>query len=1239
MAEVTQKELKKRLRALEAGNIGGGSTSNTRIDAGAPTVIATDTAGRQYYDSTNNNLYLFNDGSWQLIDRELFLMWASEVRNYSTGGRVGSQADVTGFSEEPFDVTGQPHPWQGFYRSAVASTDSTDYTWENTLGIEGEQGVQGPFRVFGYACFATDPTVAPIGGNYTNTSLTLPTGYTESRPTCPSGESPYEIFGSVNPAGNTPGVKQIENITTNGISGAAVTTEAITETGFFDVRGNAGTIIEGVNQTTTVEYNGLTGEGTYTPPITEVNRLRIPEATVSGDQITAANEVTTITGGGTTGPAGQTSFSINGGSSQFSSPVTGNFTEASDGDSQETQMKTALDTALAAAKVAEKGTFALAENNSATEVTPQVAEVFTLQLSGGTFPVLGGQQNTGVNLDYGITSSSGTIDRLVIGNRAVGGFVRDEITINSTGNDIQYLSSSAATLEALAIEFTNAFQALAVTGVGTSVLKDASTSSVATYQVSSNLTLSRSGVALTFTNRSAGLSTDASINFNTGLTSTITVDTQGSGVLTTSYTISGDNSLIPTDITGSFTSASDRASQLTQMKTAFDAATTNNVTGIVSGNDFVLTDTSTTVNTPFSIDFSDIIDPVVTTVSASYTQGFTTAITGSNLVLTSVTTADQPDISAAYTGDGTVTVGRVDGVTGQTATTYTISTDSSHHTPSTTSGTITDASTASSIATQLNTAIGTLGSTTGGYTQTTPVLSSGNYEWTATSDTSGAETDLNITFPIVGSNSTGITGLVPNTVTTQGVDSITVGTPIFITTSINGTPYVTNTRSAANPASQAFDTGIALNALGTGYTFSPNGDILTITSPDQMPEMVTTSTVTTGGTNQTATNPTVVTTATGVVPKSQLDTLTFDGQIVEFSTNQATFQTAAVIASVNNYTLTTLEVADNFDIISNPKLNAGDSRIKYTYRIGGVVTPDLTTGSFVVTSGDTSGTIAIPQVIVQTQGVDESVIGTLTDYTIVLDNTVSVDDLTGTFTTASNSDSQAAQLATRLSSQFDLTATATNNIITNSFVNVGDVTDTVITYSTSGTGQTATNPSVAVTADGVDEIFNLSVWSIPYLAGSTGATGESGPQGESGFSTLTGQGDPLQTDGKNDDIYFNQINGRVWQKTNGIWVDTGNTFKGADGTPGADSIRVQVYVKDAAGVNFRNNTGPVKVLRVNVLSGGAIFTDAQHNAFTYTWYKGTTQLVSGISLREYSVSAEDVPDDGDSEYTCRVTGS
>ena len=357
---------------------------------------------------------------------------------------------------------------------------------------------------------------------------------------------------------------------------------------------------------------------------------------------------------------------------------------------------------------------------------------------------------------------------------------------------------------------------------------------------------------------------------------------------------------------------------------------------------------------------------------------------------------------------------------------------------------------------------------------------------------------------------------------------------------------------------------------------------------------------------------------------------------MNFSSGDTTSEAADIVVSVNNYTLTDLVRDDNFDIVNNSR-TAGDARVKFTYKNAGTVT-DFTSGSIVITAGDTAGDLSIHQLVVVTQGAAETTTGSLTTYTIDVDPSVSSEDLTGTFTTASDGTSQAAQLATMMNAQSSLGAVSAANVVTNTFVEGRDVVNTSVTY-TGGTGSTATNPPTTVTRDGVNVVSVLSAWSIPFQAGSQGPAGESGPQGESGFSTLTGQGDPLQTDGKNDDIYFNQINGRVWQKTNGIWVDTGNTFKGADGTPGADSIRVQVYVKDAAGVNFRNNTGAVKVLRVNVLSGGAIFTDAQHNAFTYTWYKGTTQLVSGISLREYSVSAEDVPDDGDSEYTCRVTSS
>ena len=87
----------------------------------------------------------------------------------------------------------------------------------------------------------------------------------------------------------------------------------------------------------------------------------------------------------------------------------------------------------------------------------------------------------------------------------------------------------------------------------------------------------------------------------------------------------------------------------------------------------------------------------------------------------------------------------------------------------------------------------------------------------------------------------------------------------------------------------------------------------------------------------------------------------------------------------------------------------GSQRIRYTYNSAGDET-NTATGAATVSMGDTGGTFAAGSVATVTEGVTGSVTGTLDTWSVTINGT----EYTGTFTTQSDANSQATQIADAL---------------------------------------------------------------------------------------------------------------------------------------------------------------------------------------------------------------------------------
>jgi hypothetical protein len=110
MANITETELRRKLRAAATTGTGGGGTSG-------PTAV--------------------RDGdTWSYSEDVLYLIYATAITNISSSGTIVNQSDAAGLQYEAFSSTGALLPWRGylFSKSIYASGDPTDYIWEDISG-------------------------------------------------------------------------------------------------------------------------------------------------------------------------------------------------------------------------------------------------------------------------------------------------------------------------------------------------------------------------------------------------------------------------------------------------------------------------------------------------------------------------------------------------------------------------------------------------------------------------------------------------------------------------------------------------------------------------------------------------------------------------------------------------------------------------------------------------------------------------------------------------------------------------------------------------------------------------------------------------------------------------------------------------------------------------------------------------------------------------------------------------
>ena len=108
MAKITETELQKRLRKLEAS-----------ISDPSDTVVLT-------------------DDQYTLTENVIYVAYASALSNL-TDGTIPNQSDATDFQYSPYNLAGVLMPYRGYFssNSVYQSGDPTDYLWESTTGLSG----------------------------------------------------------------------------------------------------------------------------------------------------------------------------------------------------------------------------------------------------------------------------------------------------------------------------------------------------------------------------------------------------------------------------------------------------------------------------------------------------------------------------------------------------------------------------------------------------------------------------------------------------------------------------------------------------------------------------------------------------------------------------------------------------------------------------------------------------------------------------------------------------------------------------------------------------------------------------------------------------------------------------------------------------------------------------------------------------------------------------------------------
>ena len=1006
---------------------------------------------------------------------------------------------------------------------------------------QGADGAQGRFEVQVYQQAASAPAT-PTGGSFINDVLTPPMGWTEMFPATTT-PTVWQSTATVDPSVSTTSVSEISTVTTAGVTGGLVTTPAVAEEGFFDLSGVPGDDVIGAQQRSTLSFNGETGETAVVPAVPEVQEITVGGTRSNVVATPGTNEQITITlestfGSGETSvdrrfirttdaPARTQNHRIYG----FTDPIGSTFLTVPPGFTYTPGTGSTND-------VSERINVAARYTNNTTEdieidgvatltwnitdiagrttITPVVSSQIVdengqfvrnaFSFSYSSQGVGSGSRNLDLNatrtvapghsLVVSLTESNTTSTNTFTGTFGFSfgfpatqttSYVFDVDTADSlfTGDVSGSFSNNAnadTALTELSTAVTTMFPSITASSISAGSLFDTAEGSSAFFGTGSRDQTGALGIASWDLRDAANTSTSTTVNYSTwddwvGNFYANQFPSANISTLASNYDGTGSGQLTLTDPSDSSNTATFNVSV---SSATFATQPVLSITSVASQNGTPPTDTPSwnlvlTIELPGrSITFDT---NSTTNIDSSLTL---TANSGTN-ILNSITAIDgmSTDPHSTY---------RVVDYSGTEVTAFTASV--------LTAGT-------SDETLVLNRIVSAINSNT-----ETPIDFMSAYSGNTLTLTAQAGGDITGVWAVTVDHSTGTGDLSFGgaTVTTEGTDETTTGTLTNWILSTPGGQFSDTFTTDSNSVSQAQQVQAVIEAQSPPYyTVQRVSNQLVLTSIDEAVGTPITANWSINGTNQTAVNPQIVTNNPGVTPFNTQDSITLNfpdstSTTLEFMTGETTAQAGAELSNLSVQGIN-LQVDNGYNTTTNP-LASGSVRMRYTYQVGGVRT-DAGSGAVTITTGDTSGTLATTAPTVVTQGAASFTSGTLTTYNIALNAEHSVTPLTGNMPDAADAAAQATFIANLINPLPGITAAVgdrDNEVIL--VQSAGARTDeTVVTYSTTGTNQTATSPVTLVTRQGVDGSSQLSAWTTPFEVGAEGPPGADGMDGVDAVQT------------------------------------------------------------------------------------------------------------------------------------------
>ena len=787
------------------------------------------------------------------------------------------------------------------------------------------------------------------------------------------------VEATLGPYGPSSPKKQTSSLTIGDGTLTGTGTSAVNEEGFLDVRGNVGTTVSGLKEKLVSTFNGIAGTYSTTPAVAEITSIGITGTQAGSDATTVAGatENTDVSFGGTGGPeATSLSFvkTLDENSQIFSHAAYGDGTWIVISTTDKMYRSTDNGATWVLLTLPRNNPTGIAFGNGNWVLsTGDDAKPYYSTDGGNNWT-----QSTASFTNNNVAFGDGVFIATEVGTNIIGSF--DGSAWGRINTGIQGVMQKPLYANGVWICTTGTYVVRRSTDGG------ASWSTITLADDGANCTdiaYANGTWCVTTDDGKTWVSTDDGVSW-----------TEGSTVINSVSLAGNDDFFVSRNNTGQTQTSTDGLSWtslstgLTGESDSGSIAILNGI-GLFLGNDvWTATPTSAGDSVSVTFDTGHSTNPITYTstvgaTGATQDSEFRTAMQaaiGANILtgvtvsavtdatrIVSTATGVRTDLTVAIAGNpgssatSTINVSQqgVDDVMAN-RTSYTV-TAGSPHSPSTVSSTFNNDLSAADCLTQIRDHF--VNDQIGGY----GVDSISGTDFRVTSDTPGTETDLTFVLNAAGTGGDLVAG---DDVVTQGADGFTTGTATTWTVDAEGISYSGEFSSGANLGESVDD--IVNGITPSRFVISSLSNVLTIEAEDAGNATDYTIVISTTGTSQTATQPSLVNTD-GIAELDTLDSLqlSFTGGSLITLTGLSSSDDASAIADrivAQGYSGIELVRDDTFDVDNNA-LTSGDARVKFTYDNPSTQT-DVTASNFPVIGGNTSGTLSIPSVVIVTQGVD-----------------------------------------------------------------------------------------------------------------------------------------------------------------------------------------------------------------------------------------------------------------------------